>query len=438
MTAPLKAGYPAAIPDTASPEPPPRRARKGWLAISLAGLIAGGVWLGVALIQEKSAVRQAPQARTVQARVSDLEVRARVSGTSSAREYAVVVAPLLRGPENDRAMSLIKLAGNGSMVRKGDLVAEFDPTQIRDHLDDVRDRLEERRIAIRKLRVQHELEMADLRQRLERAQAAGEKARLDLRTGEVRSDIQRENFRLAVEEADAVVQQLKAQIQLKREAHAAEMRIAQIAEKLEIDHVARHEVDEKRLKVTAPMDGMVVVLARDSRHGERKTYGEGDLVTPGTPIIQIVDRRTLQIEASVNQAEVTRFRLGQKATIGFDAYPGREFRGEVSAIGALATLNGRQQYFVRQVPLRVRIENNDQQIIPDLSGYANVVLDRMEDAVVIPESAVEKAGGAAFVEVREGEGFVRRPVQLGLSDGVNVAVLEGLEEGEIVRLSQEK
>lgn len=438
MSAPLKVRPPAAPAGATGVDQAPPRSYSGWIALLVTGLIAGGIWIGLVQLKEKDAARKAPTARTVKARVSDLEIRARVSGTSTARDYAVIVAPLLRGPESERAMSLIKLAGNGSVVRKGDIIAEFDPTQIRDHLDDVRDMLEDRRIALRKLRVQHELELADLRQRLRRAQATSEKAKLDLKTGEVRSDIQRENFRLAAEEADAVTRELSAQIELRKQAQASAIRIAQIAEKLQIDHVARHEDDERRLKVVSPIDGMVVVLARDSRHGERKTYGEGDLVSPGTPILQIVDRKTLQIEATVNQAEVTRFRLGQKATVGFDAYPGKQFEGEVSAIGALATLSGRQQYFIRSVPLRVRIQQADEQIIPDLSGYANVILNRVEDAVVIPEGAVDKDGDASFVEVREGESFVRRPVQLGLSDGVNVAVVEGLEEGDVVRLSQEK
>lgn len=425
------------------PVPPEREVRRpnpwaGWVALLVVVLIAGGVWLGVQHLRQQAAARQAPPARTVTARVGNLEVLARVSGTSTARNFATVIAPLLRGPESDRAMSLIKLAGNGSMVRKGDVIAEFDPTQIRDHLDDTRDNLHDRRNYTKKLRVQQELEMGALRQRLQRARAAGEKARLDLKTGDVRSAIQRETFRLAVEEADAVTQELQMQVRLRAEVHASELRIAQITEKLWVDHVARHEEDERRLKVHAPIDGMIVVMARDSRHGERKSFVEGDLVTPGTPIVQVVDRRTLQIEATINQAEVTRFKLGQRATIGFDAYPGRQFKGEVAAIGALATLNGRQQFFIRSIPLRVSIEQTDDRIIPDLSGYANVVLDRAEDVVMIPEEAVEKRPSGAFVEIKSGDTFQRRPVQLGLSDGVSVAVVDGVEQGDVVRITQPK
>ena len=58
--------------------------------------------------------------------------------------------------------------------------------------------------------------------------------------------------------------------------------------------------------------------------------------------------------------------------------------------------------------------------------------------MVIPEGAVEKGADGTFVEVKSGDSFVRRSVQLGPSDGVNVAVKEGLEEGEVVRLTQEK
>ncbi len=419
-------------------EPKPPRSYAGWLALIAVLLISGGIWLAVGRMQEQAAARKAPPARTAQVRHGTIEVTTRVSGTTTARNSAIVVAPRLRSPDSGRAMSLIKLAGNGTMVKQGDVVAEFDPTNIRDHLDDVRDLLAERRNVIEKLRVQQELELVVLRQRLKVARAVSEKARLDLRTGEVRSAIQREQYKLAVEEADVLVRELQTQIQLKAGAQAAEMRIAQIAEKLEIDHVARHEDDERRLKVYAPMDGMVVVLARDSHQGERKTYDRGDLISPGTPFLQVVNRNSLQVEGTINQAEVTRFKLGQKATIGFDAYPGRRYSGEVTSIGAIATASGRQQYYIRSIPLRVRIDETDQQIIPDLSAYANVVLERIDDALVIPEGAVEKNGEEAFVDVKSGESFVRRAVQLGPSDGVSVAVTEGLADGDVVRLTQTK
>jgi multidrug efflux pump subunit AcrA (membrane-fusion protein) len=418
-------------------EEPPRR-YAGWVTLLVIFLIGGGVWFGLARLREQSTATKAAPVRTAAARVGDLEVLARVSGTSSARNYAVVVAPLLRSPDADRAMSLIMLAPGGKNVRKGDVIAEFDPTNIRDHIDDVKDMLENRRNIVKKLRVEHELQLVNLRQRLKVAQATGQKARLDMRTAEVRSQIQREQFSLAAEEADAVIKELQVQIELRKQAQGSALRIAQIAEKLEIDHVARHEDDERRLKIHAPIDGMVVVLARDSRHGERKAFEAGDLVTPGTPMLQVVDQKTLQIEATINQSEVTRFKLGQKATVGFDAYPERKFKGEVSAIGALATVNGRQQYFIRTIPIRVKLDHTDSEIIPDLSGYANVVLDRVDDALVIPEGAVEKVADGTFVEVKSGDTFVRRAVHLGPSDGVNVAVTDGLEAGDVVRLTQEK
>ena len=206
MPSPLQ--VPIQAPQMPAPHPvdtPPRN-YAGWVAFLITILIGGGVWLGLARLREQSAASKMAPVRTASARVGDLEILARVSGTSSARNYAVVVAPLLRSPDADRAMSLIMLTANGRNVRKGDVIAEFDPTNIRDHIDDVKDMLEERRNVVKKLRVEHELQLVNLRQRLKVAQAAGQKARLDLRTAEVRSQIQREQFRLAGEEADAVIQ----------------------------------------------------------------------------------------------------------------------------------------------------------------------------------------------------------------------------------------
>ncbi len=97
-------------------EPKPPRSYAGWLALIAVLLISGGIWLAVGRMQEQAAARKAPPARTAQVRHGTIEVTTRVSGTTTARNSAIVVAPRLRSPDSGRAMSLIKLAGNGTMA----------------------------------------------------------------------------------------------------------------------------------------------------------------------------------------------------------------------------------------------------------------------------------------------------------------------------------
>ena len=85
--------------------------------------------------------------------------------------------------------------------------------------------------------------------------------------------------------------------------------------------------------------------------------------------------------------------------------------------------------------MRVQITNVDKKIIPDLSASADVLLAREQDVLVAPASAVERDGEKDVIYVKSASGFEKRTVKLGSSNGTQVAVLEGLKDGEVVRVN---
>ncbi len=88
---------------------------------------------------------------------------------------------------------------------------------------------------------------------------------------------------------------------------------------------------------------------------------------------------------------------------------------------------------ISNIPVRVILENADSRVIPDLSAFANVLVDRQENALLVPAAAVGEQDGRHFVFVRTEKGFEKREVKAGLSNGVQTAILEGLKEGDVVR-----
>ena len=61
------------------------------------------------------------------------------------------------------------------------------------------------------------------------------------------------------------------------------------------------------------------------------------------------------------------------------------------------------------------------------------MLQQAKDVLTLPESAIQYEGDQTYVFVHNGTEYVRRDVVTGLSDGVNIQIKEGLQEGEIVR-----
>ena len=138
------------------------------------------------------------------------------------------------------------------------------------------------------------------------------------------------------------------------------------------------------------------------------------------------------VDATVNQSESNLFRLGQSASINLDAFPGAKFTGRLDSIGALAVGGRNQNFYIRTLPVRVVMDSTDGRVIPDLSASADVLLERAEKVLTVPLTAVSEEKDQKVVQVRTAKGFEKRVIKTGLSDGIKVAVIEGLKQGEQV------
>jgi HlyD family secretion protein len=189
-----------------------------------------------------------------------------------------------------------------------------------------------------------------------------------------------------------------------------------------------------RMIMKSPMDGIVVMqsIRRGMEFGQAQ---QGDQIYPGQPFMQIVDPTSMVVNATVNQVDAELLRIGMKATVRFDAYPGLELPGRLFAIGAVPVA-GRRPNFMRAIPVRLKLDKTDPRVIPDLSASAEVTLDTEEQATIAPLGAVFQNGPAekAFVFVRAADGWHKREVALGLSNNIAVAVRSGLSKGDVVAL----
>ena len=82
------------------------------------------------------------------------------------------------------------------------------------------------------------------------------------------------------------------------------------------------------------------------------------------------------LNAAVNQVDAERLRLGMKATIRLDAYPDVRLPGTLVGIGAMSKTSTFRASYVGEIPVRIKIEDPDARLIPDLTGSAEIVMDR--------------------------------------------------------------
>jgi multidrug efflux pump subunit AcrA (membrane-fusion protein) len=398
----------------------------------LAGALGGALWLLLRPNQSTPATGVSDVGRTVRVTTGPLERVLRIAGQTSARNFAVVSVPRFRGAgDHGRTMELMKVAAGGTWVKKGDVVAELDPQNVRDMIDNYEDQLEQAAMNAEKKKVEQEVEWSSLQQSLKVAKADLDKANMDLKAAEVKTAVEQEVYRLLAEQAEAAYKQLQGDLAFKKTADDAELKQLEIQRRLQEIRLDRIKSDLKKFTLTAPMDGLVVLGVVRTANDSRQII-QGEQVTAGQELMKIIDPTSMQLEAKVSQTDATEFRIGQVATIGLDAFPDLKFTGKVYSIGAMAIRGMRDSLYIRNIPVRVAITGSDSRLIPDLSAWAHIRLGMTQNAVILPAEGVRTENGQEVAYVREPQGLQKRILQIGLRTPTKVAVSEGLRPGEIV------
>jgi multidrug efflux pump subunit AcrA (membrane-fusion protein) len=372
----------------------------------------------------------------------------RVSGTVGARNFAALLAPRILGsrsgmnrggdgggPMGDFNLVLMKLAKPGVRVKTGEVVAEFDPQNQLQRLDDYKDSAIQLENTVKKMLANLAAVKEAHDQTVRSAKADAEKAKLDLQTADVRSAIDAEKYKLSVEETEANYKQLLAEAALVEESQRAQIRVSELNLQQSKIEVQRAEANVQKMSMKSPMDG-IVVMQSIVRNGEFGQIREGDQVQAGQPFVQIVDPSSMVLNATVNQVDAERLRLGMKASIHLDAYPDIELPGTLVGIGAMAKASAFRARYVGEIPIRLKIEKIDSRVIPDLTGSAEIVLGTEREALVAPRSAVFADEAGSFVFVQNPDGWTRRKVELGLPNFTVVAIRSGVQKGDVVALQR--
>ena len=421
---------------TLAPKPAPASPASGrpWKWLILLAVVAAAAFYGVRSANQPPPAPPVPAAKLAKIATGTLFRTIRISGQTSAIDFANITGPAMQGPDANREMLLEKTATAGSWVKKGTLIAAIDSQSMVDHVDDLADTIESAEADIRKRKAEQSIDLETLEQTIRVTKAQLDKARLDYNASEVRTDIERQLLKLTLEESEARYKQAQADVEFKKAGHASDLKILELTLQRHTRHRNRHLNDIKAFTIYAPMDGLVA-MANIFRNNEMSQVQAGDRIFPGQSFMKIVNTKSMQVEGLVNQTESDEFRIGQQGRIRFDAFPGMEFDGQVYSLGALAAGGMRGSAYMRTVPIRLKINGSDPRLIPDLSASADVVIEKQEDKLIVPRAALVNEDGKTFAFVKKGETFEKREVTLGLQNATHAVALAGLNNGEQVRLN---
>lgn len=182
--------------------------------------------------------------------------------------------------------------------------------------------------------------------------------------------------------------------------------------------LANAETAYQATVLTAPFDGVVAAV----------DFAAGDKMTAGSTFATIITQQRVA-KITLNEVDVAKIKLGQKATMTFDAIPDLQMTGSVAQIDTLGTVSqGVVSYNVQ-----IALDTSDDRIKPGMSVSANVITDVAADTLSVPSSAVKSNAAGSYVQILGSNGQPQnKAVQVGISDDTNTQILSGLNEGDQV------
>jgi HlyD family secretion protein len=182
--------------------------------------------------------------------------------------------------------------------------------------------------------------------------------------------------------------------------------------------------------VYAPFDGVVATFT--AQVGEPSGSSIGTLIT-----------KQKLATISLNEVDIAKIKLGQKATLTFDAIDVLTITGVVSEIDSIGTVSqGVVSYSVK-----IGLDVGDDRIKPGMSVSATIITDMAQDVITVPTSAIKTQNGTSYVETFDsplvtaatgvqGSTSLKLPnqveVTLGLVGDSSTEIISGLKEGDIV------
>ena len=201
------------------------------------------------------------------------------------------------------------------------------------------------------------------------------------------------------------------------------------ANRLETAQTALQQVEDRLLKtiIRAPFD--CTILTRPISVGQAVSGSSG--YNSGTEVFTVANLADMIITAHINQADVTRLRVGQAVTLKVEALPDLSLAGLVDRIAPQATFrNG-----VKGFSTRIILKNAEDKVRPGMTANLSIPLVSPGSVLAIPLGAVFADQDDRYVYVKKDDGhFERRSVELGVSDYDYAEVTKGLTSGEVVSL----
>jgi multidrug efflux pump subunit AcrA (membrane-fusion protein) len=322
------------------------------------------------------------------------------------------------------------LAPEGSQIKKGERIVEFDDSSLLSQKSEAERTLDEAQLNIEKTKTDLEAQRCDLLNSLAQAES---QLKQDQLYGKISKDLLPGNtyqkYQLNLEKSKLALQKAREQLENFEKTYASQMSLVEISRSQAEINLKKILSDMSLLKIDAPQDG--ILIYGDNWQSNRKIQ-PGDTLFHGMEVASLPDLSSMQVIGYVYDTEYSALASDMRCIISFDALPGYSVGGRIISLTSVA---GRKGFASQKKVFQAVVQPDKldiQQVKPGMTARITVPIVLAKDVQTIPREYLgyDPQGRSYVVKGTESKNAAQQFVELGAIGDRSVQVVSGVSMGD--------
>lgn len=365
-----------------------------------------------------------------QANMGYFEVTITSSGEFQAQNSTSITAPENMRQFRINNVPILNLIPEGTVVQKGEFVAELDRSSLSNTLQDAQLNLQEEETQLEQARLDSTLTLSAARNNIVDLEYASEQAQLVVDQSQYESPAIQRQAQIESEQAQLRLSQARQNYQTQVKQAEANVRRRQTGVQEERNDVQRIREIMSQFTIYAPENGMVIY----KRNRDGSKVKEGSSISAWDPIVaELPDFSVMESLTYINEVDIQKVRAGQRVDIGLDAMPDKQLTGVVTSVANIGEQRPNSNSKVFQVTIRVN--ESDSTLRPAMTTSNTIHIDAVDSALYVPLETINTYNNMDIVYKREGGSPVMQQIVMGLMNENDVVIHEGVDLTDQLYLS---
>ena len=182
--------------------------------------------------------------------------------------------------------------------------------------------------------------------------------------------------------------------------------------------------------ITAPTNGVIsdLTITKGMQVGSSNTTAGSSTNTSNQAIASITTGNANTVTINIAEVDAPQIKVGQDATVTFDALSNKTFTGKVMGINTTGAVSSG----VTTYPAVIELDSSGGDIYPNMSATANIITKIDNNVLLVPSAAIQTVGTQSTVRVLKNGQVTTVPVTTGDSSNSQTVITSGLSEGDTV------